>query len=546
MKRIILIITEGLIILAALFVLSNKGCAKGSPKNYEPAPDSRSVRAPLVVSYHEIARAAGYRVLNSGGNAFDAYIAVTMVENVVSSGYVTLAGLLSTLIYHAGTGKTVYLDGGYNSVLHPEGTFDYKNPVIGKMVVVPGVVAGLAAISKRYGRLSFAKVLQPAIEIAQKGFVIDEREAGYIKTAARKLKSTEYGRRTYFPEGTPLQAGEILKQPELAEFLGKLAHQGAGYMYEGEWAARCVAAVNKAGGRMTLKDLASYRPTWTRPWKISYRGFDIHASSGRSMLALWTLLALKTLEHTDIQSSGHFSVSADALEILVRTARAVQKEQWIKDYRCLDDRELVNSRLTSNYTAGIWAKVKGELSIDYPQTPPGHHTLSSIIADKEGSVVCGKHSINSELWGTGIFVQGVLLNGSGDMTGRFTGLGQRRTQGAANFIIFKNGDLKYACGTFSFSNPQAAFQFLVNILDYGLPPDRAVELPRFGSFPIDQSNWTVDVSKNWLDQRVSPGIVAALKARGIFFSQEKPLLGKGCIAEFFPDGSAAFGWDKDN
>ncbi len=523
-------------VAVSLFILTAASCSNGSPQ----------VRQPLVVSYHETAQKAGYRILNSGGNAFDAYVTVSVVENVVSSGYVTLAGLLSTLIYRQGTGETVYLDGGFNSVLDPAGAFDPENPVKGKAIVVPGLVAGLEAISKRYGRLSFAEVLQPAIEIAGDGFVVDERFASHIAANAKKIQRTAYGRRTFFPDGTALKAGDILKQPELAEFLTKLAKQGAAYMYRGEWAAKCVETARKGGGLMTMEDMAAYKPTWTRPWRMSYRGYDIHASSGRSMFALWALLALKTLEHTNLQTPGHYAASADALEIVVRVARAVDREPWIRKYRSLDDRELVNSRLTKKYTAAIWAKVKGALNTGDQKAPPSHHTLSTIIADREGNVVSGKHSINSDWWGQGLFIQGVLLNGSGDMPGRYTGPGQRRTQGAPNFLVFKDGALRYACGTFSSSNPHAAFQFLVNLLDYKIPADRAVALPRFGSVPYDEKDWSVDFSKNWLDERVSREIVDTLKARGVPFSQKRPRLGKGCIAEFHPDGSATTGYDKIN
>ncbi|UCH97906.1 MAG: gamma-glutamyltransferase, partial [Candidatus Aminicenantes bacterium] len=411
-KFIITIIGCGLIVVVSLFTLVTPGCSTGSITNYEPTYASSRVRSLLVVSYHELAKEAGYRIFNSGGNAFDAFVAVTVVENVVSSGYVTLAGLLSTLIYHAKTNRVIHLDGGYNSVLDPEGAYNPKNPVRGKMVVVPGIVSGLEAISTRYGRLSFAQVLQPAIEIARDGFAIGERFARCIESDVRKLQGTEYGRRTFFPNGTALRTGDILKQPELAEFLTKLAEQGADYMYKGEWAVQCVETVRKEGGLMTLEDLASYRPTWGEPWKMSYRGYNICASSGRSMYALWALLALKTLEHTNIRPLGHFSASPDALEIVVRVARAIDKERWIRDYQYIDNRALVNSRLTSIYTAGIWARVKGELHHVYQKTPPQHHTLSSIIADTEGNVVSGKHSINSELWGPGLFVQGIPLNGS--------------------------------------------------------------------------------------------------------------------------------------
>lgn len=546
MKKDISTIVCGLVLSAAVFLFAGKGCAKAPPVKQETGDRIRRVCSPLVVSYHDAGREAGYKILNSGGNAFDAYVAVTMVENVVSAGYVTPAGLLSTLIYREETGEFLYLDGGYNTVSNPEGIYDPQKPVVGKTFAVPGLVAGLAAISKRFGRLTFEEVLQPAIKLAKEGFALHERDAGYIEQAAKKLQGTEYGRRTFFPRGKMLRAGDILEQPKLAEFLTKLAEQGAAYMYRGVWAAKCVERVRKEGGCLTLKDLSTYQPTWHQPWRMSYRGYDIFATSGRSMLALWALLALKTLEHTSLDALNHYSTSADALEILVRVARAVDRESWIRDYRSIDNRELVNSRLTLTYTTGIWKKVRKKMAKTQHPLPPAFHTLSSIIADKEGNVITGKHSINSDLWGNGLFVQGVLLNGTADMSGRFTGLGRRRTQGAGNFLVFKDGVLRYACGTFSFSNPYAAFQFLVNVLDYGLPPEQAVTLPRFGSFPFDLETWKVDVTKNWLDERVAPGIIETLKARGLYFSREKTLLGKGCIAEFFPDGRTAAGYDKDN
>jgi len=546
MRKNIYAILCGLVLPAAVVLFVGKGCAKAPLAKQEPGEPVRRLCSPLVVSYHDAGREAGYKILNSGGNAFDAYVAVTMVENVVSAGYVTPAGLLSTLIYRGETGEFLYLDGGYNTVSDPQGIYDPKTPAVGNTVAVPGLVAGLAAVSKRFGRLSFAEVLQPAIKIAKEGFVLHERDAAYIEQAAKKLQGTEYGRRTFFPRGKMLCAGDTLELPELAEFLSKLAEQGAAYMYSGQWAEKCVELVCREGGRMTLNDLSTYRPTWHQPWRISYRGYDIYASSGRSMLALWTLLALKTLEHTNLDQANHYSSSAADLEILVRVARAVDQEAWIRDYRNIDNRELVDSRLTSTYTEGIWDKVQQKTVEDRQPAPPAFHTLSTIVADKEGNVITGNHSINADLWGNGLFVQGVLLNGSADMAGRFTGLGKRRTQGAGNFLVFKDGVLRYACGTFSFSNPHAAFQFLVNVLDYGLPPEQAVELPRFGSFPFDQETWTVDVTRNWLDEHVSPDIIETLKRRGLYFSLEKPLLGKGCIAEFFPDGRTAAGYDKDN
>jgi gamma-glutamyltranspeptidase len=293
---------------------------------------------------------------------------------------------------------------------------------------------------------------------------------------------------------------------------------------------------------MTLEDLASYHPNWEDPWRMTYRDYNICASAGRSMYALWALLALKTLEHTTIQQLGHFSASADALEIVVRVARAVEEESWIYDYRNLDNETLVYSRLTSDYTDAIWAKVQGKLNNAYSEIAPCYHTLCSIIADTEGNVVSGKHSINSNWWGSGLFVQGILLNSSGDITYRYTGPGQRRTQGAPNFLVFKDGPLRYACGTWGSSNPQTAFQFLVNLMDYGLSADQAAEFPRFGGFPFDEATWTVDYTKNELEESISQEIENTLNTRGLYFKRVRRV-GTGCLAEFNPDGTTTIGWD---
>ena len=186
--------------------------------------------------------------------------------------------------------------------------------------------------------------------------------------------------------------------------------------------------------------------------------------------------------------------------------------------------------------------MQGQLNNALSEIALCHHTLSSIIADTEGNVVSGKHPINSNWWGSGLFVQGVLLNSSGDITSRYTGPGQRRTQGAPNFLVFKDGPLRYACGTWGSSNPQTAFQFLVNLLDYGLPADQAADLPRFGGFPFDEATWTVDYTKNELEEGISKEIENILNGRGLYFKRIRRV-GTGCIAEFNPDGTTTTGWD---
>jgi gamma-glutamyltranspeptidase/glutathione hydrolase len=494
----------------------------------------------LVATYHPIATQIGVKILQSGGNAFDAFVGATMAQYVLAEGANSLAGSLAVLVYDAKTGTTNYLDAHFNDVKNPKGTWTAADPQLGKAVVVPGAVAGLEALSKRYGRLSFAEVLQPAIELARDGFEISDLYAFFIAFRADVLQRSDYGRRTFFPNGEALQAGDLLKQPEVADFLTKLGEQGSSYMYRGEWATHCVEAVKANGGLMTGDDLASYQAAWVEPWKTTYRGYEVYASAGRAFGGLWTLTALKTIEHTDVTPLGHFSASPDALEVVVRTARTVWTEPWLFDYRELDNRKRVASRLTSKYTANIWARVAAQLPVR-PKAQGGSHSYHIIVVDKDGNVANGTNTHESTPWGDGIFVEGVPLANAGTIPWS-TRPGERRLAPFSVHLVFKDGRLQFVSGAFTPSLIEASFQFLLNLIDYKLPASEVVSLPRFGTFPHDpvasQTETTMNWSSNWLDPRVSEASVETLKARGLSFQQQGFVdTGLGVVAVVHADGS---------
>jgi gamma-glutamyltranspeptidase/glutathione hydrolase len=494
----------------------------------------------LVISYHPLATQAGERILQGGGNAFDAFVAATMVEYVIAEGGTSLAGPLGALVYDARKNNSLYLDADVNDVKDPDGAWTAADPKPGKAVVVPGALAGLEALSKRYGRLSFATVLEPAINLARQGFEVGEFYASLIAWRADVLRSSEYGRRTFFPGGRALKAGDTLRQPDLADFLTKVSREGSAYMYRGAWAIRCVDEVRAQGGLMAEADLAEYRPAWVEPWHTSYRGYDLYASSARNYGGLWVLLALKTLENTDLARLGHYSASADGLEIVVRTVREVWAEQWLFDARKLEDRRFVEARLTPTYALRVWNRVKSRLSTP-PREPSRLHSYHIIVLDQDGNAVTGTHTIQSLPWGTGIFVEGIPLS-PGGMVPFGVGPGERRLNGLTMHLAFRNGKLRYATGAVTGSLVEANLQLLLNLIDYRLPAERAVSMPRFGTFPHNLEGTRWDWSSNWLDPRVSSRIVERLRARGLFFEQKGPLVGTGldtglgAVAAIKPDG----------
>jgi len=506
-----------------------------------PGTAGPALRPGIVVTFHPLATQVGVQILEQGGNAFDAFVAATFAEYVVNEGGTSPAGSLGALVYEAKDGDTKYLDGEFSSISDPSGGWNPSRPwsiddrEAGKAVLVPGAIASLEAMSKRYGRMSFQEVLQPAIALARDGFKIQGFYRASLVMGADFLKHTDYGSRTFFQDGHVLRSGEILRQPELAAFLDQIARHGASYMYRGEWAVECVKAVKARGGRMTLEDLARYEPVWRETRKIGYRGYEVHAPSGRTFGGLWGLVALKTLEHTNIARLGHFSTSAKALEVMVRTAREALTEPWIFDYRQLDDSALVQSKLTADYTAGIWARVAAKLPKEVT-APAGSHSYQVIVVDHEGNAVTGTNTHESLAWGSGIFVQGVPLNTAGRIPWR-TNAGERQISPFSMNLILQHKKLFAASGSFSGSILEASFEFLVNLMDYHLPVQDVVTRPRFGTFPYDPAApITKSISEslaastpNWLDPRVDGSIVQALAKRGLYFEQTHRALPSGWV-----------------
>jgi gamma-glutamyltranspeptidase/glutathione hydrolase len=486
-----------------------------------------------VVTFHPEATRAGVEILQTGGNAFDAFVAATFAEYVVAEGGTSAAGSLGALVFVAHPGSVEYLDGEFNGVLDPNGRWDStrawssNNSEAGKGVLVPGAVAALCALSRRYGRLSLARVLEPAIKLADGGFTVGGFYRASLIAAATTLRQDPYAQQTFFPQGPAIRSGKILRQPQLATFLRGLARDGPAYMYSGPWAKHCVRAVRASGGLMTQEDLARYQAQWRTPRLVSYRGYEVYAPSGRSFGGAWSLTALKVLEHGNIAPLGHFSSSANALELMVRTARETLAEPWIYDYRVLDQQDTVQRNIVSE-AAPIWARVAAATpSAARPHS--GSHSYQVIVVDREGNAIVGTHTHESLAWGTGTFVDGVPLNTAGRIPWS-TRPGERQLSPFSVHLVLKDRRLFAASGAFSSSLLEASFQFLVNIMDYRLQAQQVVTLPRFGTFPYDfAAALTTSVADalgsrrpNWLDPRVSPDIVATLRQRGLEFQQTQP------------------------
>ncbi len=282
-------------------------------------------RQAAIASAHPLATAAGYRVLQQGGNAFDAAVTVAMALAVVEPYSSGLGGGGFWLLHRAADGKQVmidaretapaaitlsmYLDGNGKPV--PGATLQG-----GKAAGIPGVPAGIVHLARQYGKLPLKQLLAPAIALARDGFNIDARFARVAKLRERLLLNDVNTARTFLDGNKAPATGYLLRQPQLAITLELIAEQGRDGFYAGRVARELVSAVNATGGVWQASDLAAYQIVERAPVKFSYRGATIVSaalpSSGGVTLAQ-TLNILERFPVADVRDPASAHVVVEAL-----------------------------------------------------------------------------------------------------------------------------------------------------------------------------------------------------------------------------------------
>jgi gamma-glutamyltranspeptidase/glutathione hydrolase len=486
---------------ALLLVLA--GCSHRAP---DPAPEEPPRQA-AIATYHPEATRAARELLSAGGNAFDAFVAATLVEYVLAPGVTSAAGPLVAMVFDAAHRQAWHLDGDLAAPLAAPRT------QAGRALMIPGALAALSALHERFGRLPWRELVEPAHALAEAGFAIDDDYAGLIVWRQALLAASDYGRRTFFRDGQPLKAGDLLRQPELAGFLAAIAEEGAAHMYRGAWADGFAAAAQASGSGATAEDLRRYAAAWRAPYRFAYHGHQILTPAGRTVGGLWDVLALEVLDRAGLRLDRPYAESADLLEVLMRIARRVWSETWFFDVDTLDAPARVAARMSADAALSLWQDVRSGLSSPAAAQVAGHSYSISIV-DAEGNAITGTHTITSLPWGDGVFVEGVPLTAGGAL-GLPATPGERWASTFATLLVTRGDRLRAALSTFSTSEVEAGFQLLIDVIDYGLAADEAVARPRFGSFPSNDTFTATDPTKNMIDRAIDPAILAQLVERGL-------------------------------
>lgn len=379
-----------------------------------------------IASAHPLATLAGREILDQGGNAFDAAIAVAGVLAVVEPYNSGLGGGGFFLLHRARDGRQVMIDAREKAPLaaRPDMYLDQKGEPIPQASLVgplaaaiPGLPAGLAHLAKRYGRLSLKQSLSAAIRLAEDGFPIDARYRAMAESQLALLQSHSDAEAQFLIERTAPKLGALLKQPQLAATLRALAQQGSKGFYRGPVARAMVAAVRSQGGIWTQADLARYQVKERAPIVFDYRGLRIVSAAPPSAGGLTLAEALNILARYDLAQQSQAQQMHLVAEALRRAYHDRARYLGDPDFVRIPSASLLSRAYAEQRAASIDlnnATPSASLQAA-PKAKQGDHTTHFSIVDRAGNRVAATLSINT-LFGSGFVAgkTGVLLNNEMD------------------------------------------------------------------------------------------------------------------------------------
>ncbi len=499
----------------------------------------------MVVSAHPLATAAGVAMLRQGGNAVDGAVATALAIAVVEPFSAGIGGGGFALWHEAETGEVTALDfrerapaaAGRDMYLDVTGEPQSQLSRNGHLAVgVPGTVAGLYALHQRYGELPWNRVVQPSRVMASQGFVVSDRLERAIAGSAERLAQNPAAAAVFLSGGNPLQAGDILRQPDLAKTLSQIAVDPNDF-YEGETAAAIASDMQANGGLITQADLKAYKPIWRDPICGPFRQYEVCSMPPPSSGGVHLLQMLNLLGDTDLAAPGWHH--PDGLHLLAE----VMKIAYADRAEHLGDPDFVEvpvAALTSPAYAAARreeiepqrarsaAEVKAadaETLERYSNLKESNDTTHLTVVDGDRNALSMTYTINGS-FGAGVVAAGtgIVLNNEMDDfsiapgTPNLYGLvggeanavapGKTPLSSMTPTIVLEDDQLRMAVGSPGGSTIiTTVLQIILNVLVYDMDAGAAVSAPRIHHQWLPE---TLRIEQYGFDQLT----VDALEARG--------------------------------
>lgn len=462
----------------------------------------------MVVSAHPEASKAGVEIMKQGGNAVDAAVAVQFALAVVypSAGNIGGGGFM---VYRSKTGQTATLD--YREKAPAGASRDMYldaagNPIPGKSLRghlasgVPGSVDGMVQAHKKYGKLSWKQVVQPAVDLAEKGFILSADQASDLNRA--KANFSKYNEVSAFVKNEEWKAGEKLIQPELANTLKLIRDKGRAGFYEGSVAEMLTAEMKRGAGLISKEDLKNYHSVWRTPVTGSYKGYKIITMPPPSSGGIALVQLLGSVEKFPLRKWGFNSDST--IQVMVEAERRVYADRATHlgdpDFYKVPQKQLLESPyILSRMNNFNWAKATPSSEISAGKLTPkeSEETTHFSITDREGNAVSITTTLNGS-YGSLVIVKnaGFFMNNEMDDFSSKAGVpnmyglvggdanaiapNKRMLSSMTPTIIEKGGKLFMVVGTPGGSTIiTSVFQTILNVIEFDKTMQDAVAAPRF-------------------------------------------------------------------
>ena len=493
----------------------------------------------MVSTQEALASQVGLEILRVGGNAIDAAVAIGFTLAVTLPRAGNLGGGGFMLVHNARSGETVaidyremapaaaagdmYLDDA-GEVDNNESRFTYRS------VGVPGSVAGLVLALDKFGTLSLADALAPAIELAENGFTVRKDLSESIAGYEKRLKSWPESKRIFFKaDGSSYQPGDKFIQSELAWSLKQIADHGAEAFYEGAIAERIAADMKANGGLITLDDLAAYEAKIRQPVSGTYRGYEIKSmpppsSGGVHLVQMLNILEDYPIGFLGVNSADTIHLMAEAMKLAYadRSEHLGDPEFW----------DVPVAGLTSkDYAASLREQIDLKRATPAEQIKPGtpmpfesNETTHFSVIDSQGNMVSNTYTINFG-YGTSIVAAGtgILLNNEMDDFSSKPGVpnayglvggeanaiesGKRPLSSMTPTLVLKDGQPFLATGSPGGSRIiTTTLQVIMNVIDHEMNIAAATATPRI------HHQWLPDELRT--ERGISPDTLDLLTERG--------------------------------
>jgi len=493
----------------------------------------------MVATQEATATRIGLEVLRDGGNAVDAAVTVAFTLAVTLPRAGNLGGGGFMLVHDAEAGETVAIDYRETSgerafrdmYLDAEGNPDPElSRFSGLAVGVPGTVAGMALALERYGTISLADALEPAIRLAEEGITVSRDLAASLRGLEERLKRWDSTARIFYKDdGGYFAPGETLVQADLAGSLRLIAEDGPAAFYEGPIGEMIVAEVERQGGHLTMGDLRAYEPVVREPVRGTYRGYEIASMPPPSSGGTHIVQILNTLEGDDIGAMGPGSAATIHLMAEAMKYAYADRSEYLGDPDFVD---VPLEALTSKtYAKDIRARIDPERAAPAAEIKPGDlgpyesaETTHFSIVDADGNAVANTYTINFS-YGTGLVAEGtgILLNNELDDFSAKPGVPNAYglIGGEANAVAPRKRPLSSMSPTIVFSDGRphlvtgtpggsriitTTLQVIMNVIDHEMNIAEATYAPRI------HHQWLPDELR--IEEGLSPDTVRLLEDKG--------------------------------